>query len=72
MSEELAWVIEHGDSEVSAPRYWAGSDRDPQRSSAWTSNHLEAIRFARAEDAQKVAQRALGGVEVRICEHGWS
>ena len=72
MAEELGWLIERGDSEVAEPKYWAGTDRDPQRSSAWTSNHMEAIRFARRDDAEKVAKRALGGIGVRICDHIWA
>lgn len=71
MPIESGWVIERGDSEPSAPKYWAAGQQDPQRTSAWTSNHLEAIRFARKLDAERVAERAMNGIQVRIAEHEW-
>jgi len=61
--DEAGWLIERADSEPSAPKYWCVG---------WTSNHAQAIRFARKEDAEMVAQRMMKGVAVRICEHGWS
>jgi len=75
--EESGWLIEHGESEVSAPQYWCAgayfqNGHDPTQSSAWTQNHMEAIRFARKEDAQKVANRMMRGILVRICEHVWT
>lgn len=70
--EDMAWLIERGDSDPAEPKYWSGTDRDPSRFSAWTSNHQQAIRFARKIDAERVASRALKGVAVRICEHSWS
>lgn len=68
---EFAWVIEHGKSEVSAPRYWAAGQVDPARSSAWTQNHEHAIRFARKLDAERVVERTMKGIPVRVAEHGW-
>lgn len=70
--EQFAWVVEHGTSPVSAPRYWAAGQVDPTRSSAWTENHEHAIRFARRLDAERVAERTMQGIAVRICEHGWT
>jgi hypothetical protein len=70
-NDELAWLIEHGDSATSEPRYWAAGQTDANRSSAWTFNHMEAIRFARKVDAEKVVRRIMKGVPVRIAEHGW-
>lgn len=72
MTDEIGWVIERADSEPSAPKYWAAGQQDPQRTSAWTSNHMQAIRFARKLDAERVAERAMKGIDVRICEHAWS
>lgn len=69
--EDMAWLIEREDSDPAAPKYWSGKDRDPTRYSAWTSNHQQAIRFSRKIDAERVVSRALKGVAVRICEHGW-
>lgn len=68
---EYGWVIEHGASETSAPRYWAAGQIDPNRSSAWTGNDAHAIRFARKLDAERVAERTMKGIPVRIAEHGW-
>ncbi len=70
--EEFAWVIERGDTPVSEPKYWAAGQIDAARFSAWTSNHTQAIRFARKEDAENVANRIMKGTDVRICEHGWT
>ena len=50
------WLIEHGDSEVSAPEYLMidGNHSDPQiigGSFRWTSQHIHALRFSRRQDA---------------------
>jgi hypothetical protein len=63
MATEFGWCIERGDSERSAPAYWAGPDR-------WSHNHLEAVRFTREVDGKAVALR-LGAGQHRVCEHGW-
>lgn len=76
--DEYGWLIEHGTSPVSSPAYYAGGGHwakepyDPRRSSAWTSNHLHAIRFARKLDAERFAERAMAGIPVRVCEHAWA
>lgn len=70
-TQESGWVIERADSPVSEPKYWAAGQTDASRSSAWTSNHMHAIRFARRLDARRVAERIMKGIEVRICEHMW-
>ncbi len=67
----FAWVIERGDSNVSRPKYWAAGQAESGRASAWTSNHAQAIRFARKVDAERVAERIMQQIPVRICEHGW-
>ena len=64
-TETFAWVIEGLWSSTDAPEYWVGS-------SAWSSDHTKALRFARRSDAQQAADMMLDGVSVRICEHGWS
>jgi hypothetical protein len=61
---ELGWVIEGAWSPPSTPEYWAGS-------SAWTSDHMKALRFARREDAEQAAYLMCTGLNVRICEHAW-
>lgn len=64
--DQFAWVIERGDSEVSAPKYWTGS--------AWSSDNLKAIRFVRRDDAERVRLFALETATPRhrVCEHGWT
>lgn len=65
---EFAWVIERGDSSPSAPTYWAGpADHSDGR---WSQDHMDAIRFAREEDARRVAYH-FRQPNCRICEHGW-
>lgn len=65
---ETAWLIEFpADSTVPLPRWWNG--RNPQVS-AMATDSLEAVRFARREDAQLVIDRVLMGVGVPT-EHGW-
>ena len=68
MSDDLVvrvwgWVIERGDSQVSAPTYWAGPEY-------WSQNHMDAIRFMRKEDGERVACK-LGQGYHRVCEHAW-
>lgn len=63
---ESGWVIEHGASEVSHPRYWGGVH-------GWTYDNLQAIRFCREEDARSQAEAMDDGFpdNYRIAEHGW-
>lgn len=63
-STETGWVIERGDSPPSAPTYWAGDDR-------WSEDHMDAIRFARKWDGERVSAR-LFYPNNRVCEHVWS
>lgn len=64
--EEAGWVIEHGASEVSRPRYWGGIH-------GWTYDNLQAVRFAREADARSEAEAMDDGFpgNYRICEHLW-
>ena len=57
---ELGWVIEGAWSSPSTPEYWAGS-------SAWTSDHMKALRFARRE-ARTLTTNGTG-LAVRIDAH---
>ena len=61
---ETGWVIERGDSGPSGPTYWAGLD------DKWSQDHLDAIRFARKLDAERVSAR-IHWPNNRICEHMW-
>ena len=62
--EESGWVIERGDSQPCAPTYWAGVDR-------WSQDHIDAVRFARKQDAERVAY-GLPSPNCRIAEHAWT
>lgn len=68
---EFAWLIEfpHIDG---APTYWGKTITGL----GVTSEHLDAIRFARKEDAEAIISDKvhLGGVwhEAKATEHGWS
>ncbi len=74
MTEESGWVIEHGESETFKPLYWRGDNHESRPEgddnifNPWSYDHLQAVRFARKEDAEKVKFLS----EVRICEHAWS
>lgn len=69
---EFAWVIERGDAPAYPPSYWMAGAHDAAPRWAWTPNHMEAIRFARHIDAERVSQRVLKGIPVRVVEHGWA
>jgi len=62
-NDESGWVIERGDSSPGSPTYWSGPD-------AWSQDHMDAVRFARKQDAERVACRVHGGHH-RVCEHLW-
>ena len=68
MNEETGWVVEHGDSEVGTPMYLAGFNPV-----TWSHAHLDAIRFARKQDAAKACPDPTDPECVhRIYEHEWS
>lgn len=37
----------------------------------FTANHLEAVRFARREDADQVRRTFFPGDQIKTIEHGW-
>jgi hypothetical protein len=66
----FAWVIENEESEGSRPEYFTGR----LARALWWSNpgdHQEALRFARKQDAERLAKSLDGARNHRICEHGW-
>ena len=67
---EFAWVIERGDSSPDAPTYWTGPSSLSGEDGGWSQDSTDAIRFAREEDARKVAYY-FRRPNCRICEHGW-
>lgn len=73
MEVERGWVVENAESETSRPLYWRGDNVDSRPAGdetpyqVWTFDHLQAVRFARKVDAEKLKFLS----EVRICEHEW-
>lgn len=60
----IAWVIEDATGENgSPPLYWSGVGR-------WSYVNLDAIRFARQIDAERVASGI--AAKVRVAEHMWT
>lgn len=66
MTKETGWVVEHRSSPVSQPMYWTGFGNGQ---GIWCDDHLQAIRFAREEDARKIADNF--DTAHRVCEHIW-
>jgi anti-sigma factor ChrR (cupin superfamily) len=70
---KFAWVIEHEDSEPGKPQYFTGARHSAMRWSA-PGSHGDAVRFARKQDAERIANFAgfyAPNPTHRICEHGW-
>lgn len=65
MDNATGWLIETGDH-----KYWDGRAAD---STAFTSDHLEAVRFSRREDADRVIHWLLQKFNVFLVarEHSW-
>lgn len=67
MTHELAWLVELGSN---PPQWWTG--KSPQ---LFTSNHLEAIRFTRFEDAERAIHYMVKEGTRDGCksvQHSWS
>lgn len=66
---EYGWLIEHEQSSLSSPLYFAP---DNGCGGNWSFNPLVAVRFARKQDAEAVASMvAQHGERHRCCEHSW-
>lgn len=61
---DYAWVVEDPNTPADTPNYWAGGGR-------FARNHMQAIRFAREEDAMRCAKSVFKGMFPRIVRHGW-
>lgn len=59
---ETAWLIELPESRNGMPLWWTGG--------GWTTDSLEAVRFARQCDAEAVIRAVMGAVG-RATEHQW-
>lgn len=82
--EETGWVIEHGESEVSSPKYFGGLIRAVINNPItpfvcfWTKDNSLVVRFSRKRDAECIAitlkeNSYLDQAEIyhRVCEHAW-
>lgn len=67
---KFGWVIERDESMGYAPEYFTGNNHPAMRWSD-TGDHANAIRFARREDAERMAISLDGARKHRIAEHGW-
>lgn len=59
---EYGWVIELSNTDGIA--YWDG-----RGGNSWSIDHMDAVRFSRRQDAEKVNQNLVGFGAVR--EHAW-
>jgi len=66
----FAWVIERDESPLHTPEYFTGRLTPALR---WSKpgDHADACRFARRQDAERVAVAIDGARPHRVCEHGW-
>ncbi|QDY99066.1 hypothetical protein FQ775_01035 [Nitratireductor mangrovi] len=64
---EAGWVLERADSDTAAPLYYAPCGGHGEQ---WSHNHLKALRLARREDGEALAEAL--AIEVRVAEHEWS
>lgn len=64
---ETGWLIELKPSVQPTPTYYG---KDESGILGWTPLHMDAIRFARKEDAELVIQ-CEGFTEAIAVEHGW-
>jgi hypothetical protein len=68
--QESGWVIEHENSEGSAPKYFTGK-LTPALQWSDPGDHANVCRFARKEDAERFAVGLDPARQHRIAEHGW-
>jgi hypothetical protein len=67
LSTDFAWLIERD-----GPLYWTAPSAMLDERDGWSPDHLRAIRFARKEDAERVAKYFTRHDDCRAVEHGWS
>lgn len=74
MAEQYGWIIEAGWTTAPDLKYWSGcavlGGGGVQHS--WSANHAKAIRFARDQDAKKIASMLIESEAHRVVEHAWS
>lgn len=74
MTDDYGWVIEAGWSGAPDIKYWCGCSvtggGGVQHS--WRADNSQAIRFAREQDAKKIARALIDGEAYRVVEHAWA
>ncbi len=70
--DELGWLLERNNAQY----YFAGmQEQHNGMGFCWfafeTKNHLEAMRFARKEDANKMAEQIKGHIRYSVVQHLW-
>lgn len=72
---EKAWLIEVPMTTFGGPPvWWTGNYKTGSLNDQWSADSLDAVRFSRKEDAEKVISGTLrmkGGTEIIATEHGW-
>lgn len=66
MADETAWLIEFSERISSTPAYYGKTEDGLGQ----TTDHLAAIRFSRAQDAQAVIDD-FAWTEAKPIEHAW-
>lgn len=70
---EHGWVIEAGWTTPAQPEYWTGPEGSGDGLlQGWHADHMQAIRFARKQDASKIARCLIDPQSYRIAEHAWA
>jgi hypothetical protein len=71
--QEYGWVIEAGWTAAPAIEYWCGVESLAEGiTHQWLKESYRAVRFAREEDAGKVARNLVDPESYRIVEHAWT
>jgi len=72
MKTETAWLIEMPMATFEGPPcWWTGDYRSGSLTKQWSEDSLDAVRFFRKEDAEKVIRGTLRLKEAIATEHQW-
>lgn len=64
MADETGWLIECGGHNAAPLQYFDGL--------GWTADHMEAIRFSRKIDGERIAVGLDSEHQIRVVEHMWT
>jgi hypothetical protein len=72
VKEETSWLIEMPMATFGGPPcWWTGEYRSGKLNHQWSTDPLDAVRFARKEDAERVLHGTLRLKEAIATEHQW-